>query len=362
MNILIDIGHPCHVHMFKCFYHEMIKKHNVVVTISDTKIIKELCLCYDIPYIALGKKGNSLISKAIAVSKQIFNQRKIIIKKKIKIAIGASSRIAYSVIGTKASSICMDDDDSSVEPLVAKFFNPLADVVLSPDVLKNENRKNVIYHNSYHELAYLHPEIFKKEETIKKELGVKENEIFFILRFNAFTAHHDSNVSGLSLVQKKNLVDTLKKYGKIFITTEEDVDVEFEKYKFPISPDKMHQALANATLFIGDSQTMATEASVLGTMNFRCNSLAKSLSIQNEQENKYGLMYNYLPKDFDNMVDRIQYVLDHKKYLESDNLLKKMLKNKINLTKLIIWFVQNYPNSSELLKHGYNSNIGKIYE
>ena len=33
MNLLIDIGHPAHVHLFRNFYREMREKgHNVLVT------------------------------------------------------------------------------------------------------------------------------------------------------------------------------------------------------------------------------------------------------------------------------------------------------------------------------------------
>ena len=42
-------------------------------------------------------------------------------------------------------------------------------------------------------------------------------------------------------------------------------------------------------MFIGDSQTMTSEAAVLGVPSLRCNSFAGRISYINEQEFKYGL-------------------------------------------------------------------------
>ena len=38
-----------------------------------------------------------------------------------------------------------------------------------------------------------------------------------------------------------------------------------------IDPSDMHQVMAHASLYIGDSQTMAAEAGVLGVPFIRCN-------------------------------------------------------------------------------------------
>jgi len=58
------------------------------------------------------------------------------------------------------------------------------------------------------------------------------------MRFNAFTAHHDIGIKGISLEQKNQLINILEPYGKIFITTEKDIEPEFKKYQLTISPEK----------------------------------------------------------------------------------------------------------------------------
>ena len=57
MRILIDIGHPGHVHLLKHTYFRLIQNgHDVWVTVKDIPIAKTLLKKYNIEYIDLGKK------------------------------------------------------------------------------------------------------------------------------------------------------------------------------------------------------------------------------------------------------------------------------------------------------------------
>ena len=59
----------------------------------------------------------------------------------------------------------------------------------------------------------------------------------------------------------------------------------------PIPPESIHSLLYYAKMFIGDSQTMTTEAAILGTPALKCNTFAGKLSVPNELEEKYNLCY-----------------------------------------------------------------------
>ena len=67
MNILIDISHPGQVHLFKNIYFKLKAKHNIIWTTRDIPIAKKLLEQYQIPYINLGKKSNSIFGKAIDI-------------------------------------------------------------------------------------------------------------------------------------------------------------------------------------------------------------------------------------------------------------------------------------------------------
>jgi uncharacterized protein len=348
MNILVDIGHPAHVHLLRHFIITMKELNNkVIVTVRDIPAAIELLKIYGIDYYLFGKKSSSLIGKTIKQLKYDKLIYDLVKQHNIEIGIGSSQTIAQVSKISKMKSFILDDDDALVQPLFAKFVHPYADYLVSPDVLNFERKKkNHITYAGYHELAYLHPNRFVPDKNILEESGVNENEEYFVLRFNAFKAHHDYGIKGISKENKRRLINLLKERGKVFITTEKEIDPEFEEYQLKISPDKIHSLLYYAKMFIGDSQTMTSEAAVLGTPSFRCNSFAGRISYLNEEEFKYGLTFGFKPEEFGFMTRII------KQYLDIPNLKEiwqkkreKMLFEKIDVTSFFVKLVNEYPQS-----------------
>jgi len=351
MNILIDIAHPAHVHLIRNTYFELIKRgHKVVVSVKDLPSAIFLLEKYQIPFIHLGGKKDSLRGKFFL---QLMYNAKVwwlVYTKKIDIGFGTSITIAHISRITKMHSIILDDDDDDAEPLFVKYAHPYADVVLSPACVKRASKSGIAY-NGYHELAYLHPYRFKPDPTVLSEIGLNADDIFFVLRFNAFKAHHDVGVEGLSIKNKRKLVAYLEKRGKVFITTERNIDAEFKKYQLLLSPEKVHSLIYYATMLIGDSQTMTSEAAVLGTPALKCNSFAGKLSVPNELENKYKLCYSYLPEQSNDFFEKIDELLNdaNDASIFSENR-EKMLADKIDVTAFYVWFIENYPKSAKIIR------------
>ncbi|MDP3115415.1 MAG: DUF354 domain-containing protein [Candidatus Cloacimonadaceae bacterium] len=351
MNILIDVGHPAHVHNFRNLYHDLIKRHEIVVTCKSVPIIIKLLKTYNIPYIDLGEKGSHIADKFI---RQIgFNRkiRAIIHERNIDVAMGLSFSIIYATKLTKATSLLFDDDDQEPQPLTAKFASPFADFILSPDVLSYEKLKNALYYPGYHEIAYLHPRVYKPNSDLLSKYGIRENEKYFVLRFSAFKAHHDIHASGMSVAQKHTLVNMLSEYGRVFITMESEIQAEFEQYRMPIEPHEMHDFLHYSQLLVCDGQTMCTEAAMLGVPSFRCNSFVGRVAVLEEEEKKYGLTYAFLPRQFDWMLYKIEELIKTANYKETWQLKRqRLLENKIDVTAFWAWIIDNYPDSLEEIK------------
>ena len=351
-RILIDINHPAHVHLFKHLIRELESSGNeVMVTAKNVKSITSLLRNYSIPYQTVGNKKDGLLWKYITEFFHVLQVLKIVLIKRIDYGIGVSMVLPVVSKLTRMKSFSLDDDDLVITPVFGKFVS-LADVIITPASLAYEDRgPNRICHNSFHELAYLHPNRFLPDPAILTEVGVKTGEAFFILRFNAFKAHHDGGALGLSLEQKLSLVDRLKPYGKIFITTERDIEPDLKQFQLPVSPEKIHSLMYYATLFIGDSQTMISEAALLGTPSIKLNSFAGRLSVPNEIEHRYSLCYSFLPADFDRMQ------LEIKKLLDTPDLKKEwsrrkaiMLADKIDLTSFLMQLVSGFPDSVNQMK------------
>lgn len=354
MNILIDICHPAHVHLFRNFISIMKDKgHYVYITVKDIPSAKQLLRLYNIRYIDYGSKSDSLIGKTLKQLKYDWDIKNIVKELNINIGIGTSITISHVSKISKMTSFVLDDDDSDVEPLFAKFAHPFANYLISPDVLKHERlKKNHLLYPGYHELSYLHPNRFTPDKSVLDKLGLKQGDKFFVLRFNAFKAHHDIGAKGLSNAQKKQLISLLNQHGKVIISTEGLVNPEYSKYTFILSPIEIFSALAFATLFIGDSQTMTNEAAVLGTPALRLNSFVGRISYLKEQEEKYKLAFGFRPSEFNNLISKIKELLSNNNIKEEWKLKKKiMLSDKIDVTSYLVNLIDNYPRSLEDMKN-----------
>ena len=114
---------------------------------------------------------------------------------------------------------------------------------------------------------------------------------YFILRFAKLSAHHDTGKAGITTEIASRIIRKLKPLGNVFITSERELEPEFERYRISIKPQDMHDALYYSEMFIGDSQTMAAESAVLGTPSIRYNDFVGKLGYLEELEHKYGLTY-----------------------------------------------------------------------
>lgn len=351
MNILIEIGHPAHVYKLLATIKTLeSKNHKIVVVTKDIASVTALLTRFGINYTVIGIKKDNLLAKMLM---QIwYNVRCFLIfkKEKIDLMIGSVS-VSYLTRLTGCPSMLFDDDDDAAEPLLVKYIHPYVSEILSPSALTGTRaRKDTIYYNGYHELAYLHPKRFSPDDSIFEEIGLVKGEPYFVLRFNVFKAHHDIGVQGLSIEYKRKIVAFLEKRGRVFITTERNIDEEFKKYQLLLSPEKVHSLLYYATMFIGDSQTMTSEAAILGTPAIKCNTFAGKLAIPNELEDKYQLCYAFLPEESDKMLARIEELisLSDLKTLWNERK-ERMLADKIDVTAFYIWFVENYPQSVKTL-------------
>jgi predicted glycosyltransferase len=346
VNILIDIGHPAHVHYFRNLYFELVKNHKVTVTCKSVPIIIQLLNHYKIEFTELGSKGKGIFGKLFRQFRFISKILTIMKQQKIDLAIGVSASVVQAALFCKTKSILFDDDDLDVQPLARWFVTPFADCILSPDTLSFEQLRKAVYYPGYHELAYLHPNRFTPDPTVLQKYGITENDKYFILRFNAFTAHHDIGKGGMNLDQKRKLIRLLSGHGKVFVTSEQVLEPEFEPFRCPVASYEMHFFLNYAAMLVSDSQTMTSEAAMLGVPSLRCNSFAGKISYLEEEEKKYGLTYAFPPSEFDLMLQKISEMLVEnnlkQQWVEKRN---KMFAEKIDVTPFWLWFIENYPAS-----------------
>ena len=194
---------------------------------------------------------------------------------------------------------------------------------------------------------------------------------YFILRFASLNAHHDSGIKGINTEIAQRLIDILAPHGRIYITSERPLEPQFEQYRIKINPLDMHHVMAFASLYIGDSQTMAAEVGVLGVPFVRFNDFVGRIGYLRELEDVYELGYgihaSVLPADSpirrtDSSVQpsgvvelykRVETLVnmhaDERRVLWSARS-NQMLSDKVDCAKFLTWFIENYPNSATEVK------------
>ena len=311
MRILFDILHPAHFHLFKHVMTSLRNAgHEVEIIVRQKDCLPELLQASGLSYHLIPRKKTNLLVlgweslKAAALATSLDRKKHFDFMLGVSISIGPAARL------TGATSLLFEDDDAKVVPVFAKLGYPIAHYVVTPQCLAFEDhgQKHITY-PGYHELAYLHPNRFTPDPDILNQLGVIPRQKYFIVRLVSLTAHHDIGATGLSAEQAKTIVERLARHGRVFISAETTIDPRLQKYTLPTPAEKIFDVLAFAHLLVGDSQTMAAEAAVLGTPSLRCNTFAGRLSYLEELEHKYQLTAAFLPQDFNKLLEKMDHWL-----------------------------------------------------
>jgi uncharacterized protein len=350
MRILIDIGHPAHVHLFKNLVHESLKKGNeVLFTIRDKEFERELLKSYRFNFISFGKHYKSLFGKLIGVFKFDLQLLVTSIRFKPDVFLSHGSPYASHIAFITGKPHISLEDTFNFEQI--KLYKPFASAILTADYPHPPVGKYEIRYSGYHELSYLHPNVFRPSETVLLTLNLKPREKFVILRFISWSASHDLGHKGISFDNKLRIVKEFSKLAKVFISSEKPLPTELEKYHIPIAPEQIHDAIAFSSLMFGESATMTSEAAVLGVPGIYLDNTGRYYT--KEQEEKYGLVYNYTESE----KDQISAIEKGIEILSGDEIRKnwqlkrvQLLADKIDVSAFLLWFVENFPQSLTTMK------------
>ncbi len=313
-HTLFYLGHPAHFHLYKNVILSL-PENNFTVVIKSKDVLEKLLKEHNIKYInvdtvSASKKEKSKFSILSAFAGRMWKLAGIIRKNKVKILAGSAAELG--VLGKLLnipSCIFFEDDFEKVAPF-ARIAGPTATYLICPDCCSawKWNYKKTGY-NSYHELAYLHPDHFTPDASKVASLFdlTKRN---FILRFSELGAYHDVGKTGITDELALELIALLKPFGNIYITSERPLDPKFEQYRIAIKASDIHHALYYADMFIGDSQTMTAEAAVLGTPAVRFNDFVGELGYLEDLEHTYGLTYGIRTENASQLPLKIKELLE----------------------------------------------------
>jgi len=342
MKILIDICHPAHVHFYKNFIWEMEKRGHIIKVTSRKKDVTS----YLLNYYKINHKVLSIhIRNLLHLSIETFHrwQRLLKIIKKFKPDIitdvgGAFIAFPSKVCNTKSIVFT----DTEFVPINKFITYPFSENILTPKCFFKNLGKRHIKYDGYHELAYLHPKYFKPNPSVLDKANLSKDETFTIIRFVSWGASHDIGHSGISFENKKKAVENFSKFGKVLITSEKELPYPLDKYRISVPPEDIHSLIYYSNLLYGESATMSSEAAVLGTYSIYIDDEGRGYT--DEQEKRFGLVNNFNESNSSQLlsIEKGNEILDdNNSKKEARAKSKKLLNEKIDVTKFMIEFFEN---------------------
>lgn len=309
MTYIFELNHPKHYYQFK-YIMQMLKKdgHKIHVLARDKDVLLNVLQEEGVSYEIFGMHAKTLWSKISATPRLVMNYLKI--AKRIKPDVIISKASFYGVhVARKVGAKSVIFPDSEVVKLTNHIVAPMSTCVVTPDTFGLDFGKKHMRVKGLFESCYLAPSVLKPNEEIVKQYGLKRP--YALLRFVGWNANHDVQNSGFSVQQKRALVHTIKTYMHVYISSEKNLPEDMESYRLPTPSATIHHVLAYADLYLGDSQTMATEAALLGTPSIRSNSFVGPNDMTNFiiLEKKFGLLKNI--REYEDVVAVAQEMAEH---------------------------------------------------
>jgi len=335
MRYLFFTNTPAHVHLYRHAVERLDERgHDVLVLGRDYGCTQALLDYYDLPHEIYGACDTTKFSLFRELPEHYLGIFRRTLRYRPDLVFGVGSYAAHA--GALARSpvvVVADSEPTTLDHLAAR---PFVDTFLTPHTFGKDLGGNHYEFCGFKELAYLHPAVYDPDPTIRDELGVGPDERYVVLRFNAFGSHHDVGQSGFSPEKRRHLVDTLAEHATVFVSDEADGPTPEQARPFDLHPARLHDALAEASLLVADTQTMVTEAALLGTPAIRSNSFVGDSDMGNFLElEREGLIYNR--QDFDDVLDRAHELVKDDTAKERWAAKRDAyVADKVNLTEVIV--------------------------
>lgn len=291
MRVLIDIGHPAHVHFFreplralKAEGHELLVTSRVkemAVALLDALGVAHHTLSVQRPgALALGRELLLRDARLAAVARRF--------RPDVMAGIGGIFIAHVGALLRIPSLVFYDTENARAQNALTY---PLAHRIIVPQCYQGWTpARRTLRYRGYHELAYLHPRVFRPERELALAAGLDPGRPTYLLRLVSWQASHDLGEQGWTPALLADTARALGEHGKVIVSAESALPAELEPLRYRGDPAHMHHLMAHCAGFVGESATMASEAAVLGVPAVYAARTGRGYT--DEQEQRYALVRN----------------------------------------------------------------------
>jgi len=335
-RFLFDLNHPADFHFFKNLFSYLGEKgYSYRLIARDKECLHELLESEGISFISRGKGSHRLLGKYVYAGYNLLLTLTQLLLFRPGLTLSLSS--PYLITASRILRIpTLTYDDTDFNPRLLPLIKR-ADYIFSPVNYPHTFHEKHFHIQTYKELAYLLPLKSKNE-------GEGKSVFFRITRTDSI--HHSSeNRMELSAVLRE--INQISTEHTTLLSSEASIADELSHRV--LFPDRVniHEDMKKCDVFWGNSATMATEAVIMGLPAIFIGS-EKFAYLKELEEN--GLLYCFSPDQIEQSFRKLDDLLQQSPSdKQSEDSLVQLLEGKINITELIIWFIENLPESADIL-------------
>jgi predicted glycosyltransferase len=230
----------------------------------------------------------------------------------IKVVLTRNPSGVLATVGTRAVSV-FDTDDGRGVGVHYWAARPFADVITS-SVHDPEDHGHG--HRRYRALKahmFLHPDHFTPDPEVRRRY-LEAGTPLAVVRFSAHDASHDRSITGIAEGSREQLLRLLLDRGDVLLSIERHGLQLLEQGSAPtaegqpVLPEDFYDLLGLSDVFVGDSQSVAAEAAILGVPSLRLSGFTGRAFYLGLLEEK-GLIRNFNPGEESLLIDELQNLL-----------------------------------------------------
>ena len=272
VSVLIDISHPAHVHFFRPLARALIAAGAPVTIVGrDKDVTVRLLEASGLPHLVLpmGRYSKGRCAAAGELIRRSRELRRLIRQHSVKVVLTRNPSGVIAAFGTRATSVFDTDDGRSVGIhywAARPFANIITSSAFDPEVHGRGHRR----YRALKAHMFLHPDRFTPDPEVRRRY-LTDDEQFCVARFSAHDASHDRRIVGITAAGRRAILERLLRFGPVLVSVEGN-DLRLcrdDGEVIPVAPEDFHDLLAAASLFVGDSQSVAAEAAILGVPALR---------------------------------------------------------------------------------------------
>jgi len=289
--VLIDIGHPAHVHFFRRPAALLRQRGcELIVTSRQKEMATQLLDAFGIPHVPLSAMGSGALGLFKELCERDYRLLRMVSgwRPDVMVAIGGIFIAHAGLLGRARSLVFYDTENARLQnaltyPFASRVIVPRCYTAWTP-------RRRTLRYPGYHELSYLRPPHFSADRAIAVANGLSAERPTYFMRLVSWKASHDMGEQGLSWDAVRRVRAQLGAAAQVWISSEAELPGDLQPYAYAGDPAQIHHVMGHCAGLFGESATMASECAVLGVPAVYAAVTGRGYT--DEQETRYGLVRN----------------------------------------------------------------------